>query len=528
MIKSGAQVPGRAFEGTKRTTHEENEKQRGDDGDGAGVVPVRLKTLSWVNAELTHGVRALRPPDEAGWQPAAHGFEASVLDAGNPHGFTEQRLIFLEWTTTNFRKDGPLAHLGGRRLLFRIGVNPVPKDGYRVWLQDNEAPGQYAEWMFPLKHVAPLYPHAATLLSRAPPHANIEPCFVRVGDKIGFATAYHPDGTYAVRFDSEKDEKLAVPWWRVESYERQDVQSGFICRICDNKQKPLQDPRLRLEGFFVNRVHKTAGGEVKVQMLQTSLVKHDCEVHYTYDTEAIYEVPWALKDMTTVEDMFSLVPTKPYLFRTMFAYLFVQEACLGMTFVSNVYGTIQRFRDGLKQEWRPIVRQELLFRVRVLAEKNDDWWDDQTNCCIEIFRDPNEEALLPVHTVPDLRRAVRAVRGFCAAMHAVRSHMEEFCKVDAKQSRVQLENLRDTMMLTHKGRVGEFWNNMIEHHGEVPMVVEAATTLGYLDPAPLPTNPFEHEGGFDDQVLQSGKSGKSDKSGKKKRKKPKKKKRYKK
>ena len=69
---------------------------------------------------------------------------------------------------------------------------------------------------------------------------------------------------------------------------------------------------------------------------------------------------------------------------------------------------------------------------------------------------------------------------------------------------------------------------MIEHHGEVPMVVEAATTLGYLDPAPLPTNPFEHEGGFDDQVLQSGKSGKSDKSGKKKRKKPKKKKRYKK
>lgn len=504
MVKSGAKVPKKMLEELK--------------GMEMGIV--RHELLTWVNADMTEVVDAVRPPEEGAWQPAAHMFEEGVLNEDNPHGFTKQDLFFCEWVLSDLLKDGPFARFAGRHLLSRIGVKPVPQEGYKVWLRDDDAPGQYAEWTFPFKYVTPVHPHAATVLLRSPPESNIEPCLVRVGDKIGFATAYHSDGTYAVRFDSDNDVVQAIPWWRVESYERREIQAGFICRVWE-KREPPRDPRRRLDGHFVNRVHKAAGGGVRVQMMETSLV-NPCKALYTYDEGVMYEVPCALRDMCTVEDMFSVEPTKPYLFRSMFAYLFVQDAFLGSKFISNVFGIIQKFRDELKQEWRPVVRQELLFRVRVLAEKDDDWWDVHTGRCVEIFRDPNEET---THTVPDLHRAVRAVRGFCAAIHAVRSHMEEFCKMDDDQLRVQHRNLRDTMILTHRGRVGEFWDNMIALHGDAPLVVEAATTLGYLEPALPEVNPFEREGSFDDQVPQGTKSG--NKKKRKKRKKHKKKKKKK-
>lgn len=511
MVKSGVKVPKEMLQALKRMRREEDAKQQQQDGD-AGIV--RHQALSWVNSNLNRMAHGIRPPEDGEWQPAAHAFERGVLNKDNPHGFKEQHFYFSEWKTCNLPETH--ARLKGRKLLFRIGVQPVPKDGYKVWLQSDEVPDQYEEWSFPLKYVAPVYPHAATVRPHAPTDSNIEPCFVRVGEKIGFATAYHPDGTYVVRFDPDKDETEAVPWWKVESYERSEVQSGFICRVWD-KHNPSHDPQRRLEGHFVNRVHKEVNEGVRVQMMKTSLV-NDVTMRYTYDEELVYEVPWALKDMTTVEDVFSLEPETPYLFRSMFAYLFVQDAILGLQFVTNLYKVIQKFQDKLK-EWRPVVRQELLFRVRVLAEKDDEWWDVHTGRCVEIFCEVSEETRLPTHTAPDVRRAVRAVRGFCAATHAVRSHMEQFCKMDEDQLQTQHRNLGDTMMLTHRGRVGDFWDNMIALHGDVPMVVEAATTLGYLEPALPEVNPFESEGGFDDQVLQGTKSGKKKKKKKKRKKK---------
>jgi len=524
MLKSGAKVPKKMLEDLKRMQREEEDaKQAHQDGE-TGIV--RHESLTWVNGDLERTVCGIYPPEEGAWQPAAHGFERGVLNKDNPHGFKEQHFFFSEWKTCNMPETH--ARLGGKRLLFRIGVQPVPEEGYKLWLQDEDTPGQYAQWTIPFKYVAPVYPHAATVRPPlAPPDSNIEPCLVRVTcaepgfrDKIGFATAYNPDGTYWVRFDVDtRDGILAIPWWEVESFERPEVQSGFICRVWDKSKSP-HDPRRRLEGHFVNRVHKTAGGNIKVEMMKTSLVNPFTE-RYIYDEELVYEVPWCLKDMTTVEDIFSLEPDTPYLFRSMFAYLFVQDAFLGLQFVTNLYKVIQKFQDKSK-EWRPIVLQELLFRVRTLAEKDDEWWDVHTGRCVEIFCEVSEETRLPSQTAPDVRRAVRAVRGFCAATHAVRSHMEQFCKMDKDQLRVQHRNLGDTMMLTHRARVGEIWDNMIALHGDVPMVVEAATTLGYLEPALPEVNPFEREGGFDEQVLQGAKSGKKKKKKKRKKKKHKK------
>lgn len=500
MLKSGAKVPKQMLKDLKRMKR---------DVEDAGIV--RHESLTWVNSELKHAVHAVCPP-EGEWQPAAHGFQAGVLNEDNPHGFNEQKFYFSEWKLCN--PPETLARCEGKRLLFRIGVKPVPKDGYKVWLEDEDTPGQYTQWTIPVKYVAPVYPHAATVLPRPLPGANIEPCLLRVGDKIGFATAYNSDGTYTVRFDADKNEVQAISWWEVDSYERPNVQSGFICRVWD-KHNPPHDPRRRLEGHFVNKVHKTASGDVRVQMMRTSLVNPFTE-RYNYDEELVYEVPWCLKDMTTIEDVCSLEPATPYLFRSMFAYLFVQDAALGLKFVTNVFNIIQKFQDKTK-EWRPVVRQELLFRVRVLAEKDDEWWDVHTGRCVEIFCEISEETRLPTHTAADVRRAVRAVRGFCAATHAVRSHMEQFCKMDDDQLRVQHRNLGDTMMLTHRDRVGEFWDNMIALHGDTPMVIRAATALGYLEPALPPANPFEREGGFNDQVLQGTKSVKKKKKRKKKK-----------
>ena len=510
MLKGGVKVPKEMLEDLKRMRREEEAKQHHLPQD-TGIV--RHESLTWVNGDLERTVHGIFPPEGGEWQPAAHAFERGVLNKHNPHGFEEQHFYFSEWKTCNLPKTH--ARLGGKKLLFRIGVKPVPKDGYKVWLQSDDAPGRYEEWTIPVQYVAPVYPHAATVRPLAPPDLNIEPCFVRVGEKIGFATAYRPDGTYAVRFDPDEDETQAVPWWEVESYERSEVQSGFICRVWD-KHNPPHDPRLRLEGHFVNKVHKTEGGNIEVEMMKTSLV-NPCTEPYNYDEKLVYEVPWALKDMTTVEDVFSLKPETPYLFRSMLVYLFIQDAFLGLQFVTNVFDVIQKFQDKSK-EWRPIVQQELLFRVRTLSQKGDEWWDIHTGRCVEIFCEVSEETRLPNHTAPDVRRAVRAVRGFCAATHAIRSHMEQWCEMDDDQLRVQHRNLGDTMMLTHRARAGEIWDNMIALHGDVPMVVEAATTLGYLEPAPPEVNPFEREGGFDDQVLQGTKSGKKKKKRRKKKK----------
>ena len=462
-----------------------------DDLNGA---PLERNVLTWLGPD--NSVVHANTPPAGEWQPGAHGFEQGVVLYNNPYGFSdkpEHRFYFSQWRTCNCPEP-----LNGRDLLFRIGVKPVPS-AYKIWLRDDAQGGRFKEWWMPPQCLAPAYPHAATLLLNAPKDANIEPCFVRVEDEVGLATAYLSNGHYVVHFTSDSGENTIrrVPWYEVDAHERQELQSGFLCRF-SGKTNAVHAAYLRLEGQFVNKVYLDAEGVVRAELRRTSLHASARVQLQVYEETALCEVPWALKDMTSVEDIFSLKPEQPYFYRSMLAYLFVQDSHLALKLVENLHALARDF-DARVHEWRVVLQQELMFRVRVLACKSDDWWDTQASRCVDIFQNPDDEASARKYTSAKVRRAVRAARGMCVTTHAVRSHMEKFCGFTETQKAAQYDNLGSTMMLTHsKEDLREFWDNLLHLHSDVPFAVEAARALGYAE---TPENPFEHEEGFGAQVV---------------------------